>query len=59
MPFHGMSTYPYPKNEQYPETETTLGYRLDWNDRFETGGRTQLFQFHYAPTASEPISPKP
>jgi tetratricopeptide (TPR) repeat protein len=59
MPFHGMSTYPYPKNEQYPETETTLDYRLDWNDRFETGNRTQLFQFHYAPTASEPIFPKP
>ena len=59
MPFHGMSTYPYPKNEQYPETLTTLDYRLDWNDRFESGDRTQLFQFHYAPTASEPISPEP
>jgi tetratricopeptide (TPR) repeat protein len=59
MPFHGMSAYPYPKNERYPETGPTLDYRLDWNDRFETGDRTQLFQFHYAPTASEPISPKP
>jgi hypothetical protein len=58
MPFHGMSTYPYPKNEHYPETETTLGYRLDWNDRFETGNRTQLFQFHYTPTASQPLSPE-
>ena len=59
MPFHGMSAYPYPNHEQYPETETTLGYRLGWNDRFETGDRTQLFQFRYAPTASEPILPKP
>jgi tetratricopeptide (TPR) repeat protein len=57
MPFHGMSTYPYPKNEHYPETGNTLDYRLDWNDRFETGDRTQLFQFHYAPAASEPVSP--
>ena len=57
MPFHGMSTYPYPKNEHYPETGNTLDYRLDWNDRFETGDRRQLFQFHYAPAASEPVSP--
>jgi tetratricopeptide (TPR) repeat protein len=57
MPFHGMSTYPYPPNEHYPETGKTLDYRLDWNDRFETGDRTQLFQFRYAPTASEPVSP--
>ena len=59
IPFHGMSIYPYPNHEQYPETETTLGYRLGWNDRFETGDRTQLFQFHYTPTVSEPILPKP
>jgi hypothetical protein len=57
MPFHGMSSYPYAKNEHYPETRSTLDYRLDWNDRFETGDRPQLFQFHYAPTASEPVSP--
>ena len=57
MPFHGMSTYPYPKNEHYPETGNTLDYQLGWNDRFETGDRTQLFQFHYAPTVSEAPSP--
>jgi tetratricopeptide (TPR) repeat protein len=57
MPFHAMSTYPYPKSEHYPETENTLDYQLDWNERFETGDRTQLFQFHYTPTASEPVSP--
>jgi hypothetical protein len=51
-----MSTYPYPEGEHYPETKNTLDYRLDWNDRFETGDRTQLFQFHYMPTQSEPIS---
>lgn len=56
MPFHGMSTYPYPKDEHYPETGNIPDYRLDWNDRFETGDRTQLFQFHYAPAAMEPVS---
>ncbi|WP_254063903.1 FG-GAP-like repeat-containing protein [Granulicella sp. S190] len=59
MPFHGMSTYPYSMAEHYPEDEKTLKYLLDWNDRFETGDRTQLFQFHYTPTASEPIVPAP
>ena len=58
MPFHGMSTYPYPANEHYPETDGTLEYRLDWNHRFETGERPQLFQFHYEPTRSEPIAEK-
>jgi Tfp pilus assembly protein PilF len=56
MPFHGMSTYPYPKGEHYPENEKTLNYQLDWNDRFETGDRKQLFQFHYVPAASQPVS---
>lgn len=55
MPFHGMSGYPYPASEHYPETDGTLEYRLDWNDRFETGERPQLFQFDYQPTRSEPI----
>jgi tetratricopeptide (TPR) repeat protein len=59
MPFHGMSRYPYLSNEHYPETGTNLDYQLDWNDRFETGDRTQLFQLHYVPTASKPISPTP
>ena len=59
MPFHGMSTYPYPKSEHYPESENTLDYQLNWNDRFETGDRTQLFQFHYAPTTSESTSQSP
>ena len=57
MPFHGMSTYPYPAGEHYPDTANTRGYRLDWNDRSESGERTQRFQFHYEPTVSEPPSP--
>jgi hypothetical protein len=55
MPFHGMSTYPYPASEHYPDTDGTLKYRLDWNGRFETGERPQLFQFHYEKARQEPI----
>jgi len=56
MPFHEMSTYPYPADEHYPDSNATLKYRLDWNDRFESGERVQRFQFHYQPTVSQPIT---
>jgi hypothetical protein len=56
MPFHEMSTYPYPADEHYPDGSAALRYRLDWNDRFESGERTQRFQFQYVPTESQPIT---
>jgi Flp pilus assembly protein TadD len=56
MPFHEMSTYPYPANEHYPEDNRSVQYRLDWNDRFASGERTQRFQFNYLPTRSEPMT---
>ncbi|MFY9936885.1 MAG: ASPIC/UnbV domain-containing protein, partial [Silvibacterium sp.] len=59
MPFHEMSTYPYPVSEHYPDGAAALQYRLDWNDRFESGERTQRFQFRYVPTESQPITSKP
>jgi tetratricopeptide (TPR) repeat protein len=37
MPFHGMSTYPYPVTQHYPDDAQANGYRFDWNDRFESG----------------------
>ncbi len=37
MPFHGMTTYPYPASQEYPDDATANGYRLDWNDRYESG----------------------
>jgi hypothetical protein len=55
MPFAAMSSYPYSSDEHYPEDDKTINYRLDWNSRFETGQRTQLYQFHYKPSASSPI----
>jgi tetratricopeptide (TPR) repeat protein len=56
MPFHGMSTYPYPAMEHYPDSDSAVQYQLDWNDRFETGERTQVFQFDYqkAPESAKP-----
>ncbi len=55
MPFHGMSTYPYTAREHFPDDANTLQYRLDWNDRMETGERRQRYQFDYEPAHSEPI----
>ncbi|MGB0123496.1 MAG: FG-GAP-like repeat-containing protein [Silvibacterium sp.] len=54
MPFHGMSTYPYPASEHYPDDAKSLDYRLDWDDRFESGSRTQRFQFDYEPVHLKP-----
>ena len=33
LPFHDMSTYPYPDTEQYPETPEHLRYQLEYNTR--------------------------
>lgn len=33
LPFHGMSTYPYPDTEKYPETPKHLRYQLEYNTR--------------------------
>ena len=33
LPFHGMSGYPYPPEEQYPDTEQTRAYRRQYNTR--------------------------
>lgn len=55
MPFHEMSGYPYASRERFPEDPKTLAYRVNWNDRMETGNRTQRYQFDYQPTFSQPI----
>ena len=33
LPFHGMSKYPYPKTEHYPDDEAHQRYRLEYNTR--------------------------
>lgn len=59
LPFQSMSSYPYPQSEHFPEDMQSVDYRLKWNDRFESGDRTQLFQFHYMPAKSEPMAAQP
>ncbi len=44
LPFHGMSGYPYPAHERYPDDDARRRYRAEWNTR---PGRTlvaPLFQ---------------
>ena len=56
MPFHGMSTYPYPSSERYPSDARRTAYQLRWNTRFESGTPepSQKYQFNYVPTNSAP-----
>ena len=60
MPFHGMSTYPYPASQHYPDDAAANGYRLDWNDRYESGeSRAKGYRFEFAPRSidPEPLTP--
>ncbi len=56
LPFHGMSAYPYSAAEKYPDDADSFSYRLDWNDRFESGNPVRSYRFHYQflPEAPEP-----
>ena len=54
LPFHEMSQYPYPKQEQNPDDDSSLDYRLEWNDRFHSGEPEGLHSFHYEPSPSTP-----
>jgi tetratricopeptide (TPR) repeat protein len=54
LPFHGMSTYPYPKGEEYPDDAKALDYQLNWNDRFESGEPVRSYRFNYQPLPSTP-----
>lgn len=49
LPFHGMRSYPYPSSEQYPDDAASLEYRLEWNDRFDSGTKAPGFKFEYRP----------
>jgi len=48
LPFHGMSTYPYPESEKSPlDAESSLEYQLNWNDRFDSGEPLRSYRFDY------------
>ena len=47
MPFRKMSAYPYSDKEHYPDDPASNAYRLEWNDRFESGKGVAGYGFHY------------
>lgn len=54
LPFHGMSTYPYPDTEKYPDDAQSLDYQLNWNDRFDSGEPVRSYRFDYQDLRSTP-----
>ena len=54
LPFHKMSAYPYPASEKFPEDAGALAYRLNWNDRFDTGEPVRSYRFDYRLSPSTP-----
>ncbi len=59
MPFHGMKSYPYSSPVSYPMNPAALRYRLQWNDRFNSGESPQEYRFNYVPVNQAPIDPLP
>jgi len=55
LPFHGMSSYPYPATEHYPTDAAHTAYQLEYNTRFESGTTDRSYQFNYQPTKESPI----
>jgi hypothetical protein len=54
MPFHAMSTYPYPETESSPDDAGALDYQLNWNTRFASGSPAGLHRFDYRSRPSTP-----
>jgi tetratricopeptide (TPR) repeat protein len=54
LPFHKMSTYPYPPSEKFPDDASTLGYQLNWNTRWDSGEPVRSYRFDYRTMHSTP-----
>ncbi len=54
LPFHKMSTYPYPASEKFPDDADALAYQLNWNDRFDSGEPVRSYRFDYQILPSSP-----
>jgi tetratricopeptide (TPR) repeat protein len=54
LPFHAMSSYPYPENEKFPDDANAFDYQLDWNDRFDSGEPVHSYRFDYRQMPSTP-----
>jgi tetratricopeptide (TPR) repeat protein len=59
LPFHGMSTYPYPTSEKFPDDAGATEYQLDWNDRFDSGEPVRSYHFNYQQMPSTPAEDLP
>ncbi len=59
LPFHGMSQYPYPKTEKFPDDTDALTYQLDWNNRFDSGDPVRAYRFNYQSLPSSPLDDAP
>ncbi len=54
LPFHGMSKYPYPASEKFPDDANAIEYQLKWNDRFDSGEPVRSYRFDYRLMPSTP-----
>jgi len=54
LPFHKMSTYPYPATEKFPEDAGSIEYQLKYNDRFDSGDPVRSYRFDYKLIPSTP-----
>ncbi|HUX45747.1 MAG TPA: FG-GAP-like repeat-containing protein [Terracidiphilus sp.] len=54
LPFHEMTSYPYPASESFPDDANGLKYQLDWNDRFDTGAPVRSYRFDFQALPSTP-----
>ena len=47
LPFHGMSSYPYSTKEHYPDDPASVRYRLEWDDRFDSGSTSTASHYGF------------
>jgi tetratricopeptide (TPR) repeat protein len=59
LPFHKMSTYPYPDPEEYPQDAQSRDYQLNWNDRWDSGEHVHSYRFDYRMMPSTPADDQP
>jgi len=59
MPFHGMTTYPYPAGEKFPDDGAALNYQLEWNNRWDSGEHVRSYRFDYRIMPSTPVEDQP
>jgi hypothetical protein len=50
-----MTSYPYPNPEEFPPDAQSLGYQLNWNDRFDSGEPVRSYRFNYRLLPSSPL----